>query len=354
MNPFAAIGRGVLSILAETGRFSAFAFRAIAACFSPPVFLNQLWRQCLQVGYFSLPVIGLTAVFIGAALALNIYTGGSRFNAEQFVPQIVVLGIVRELGPVLAGLMLSGRVSAGIAAEIGTMRVTEQIDAMSTLSTDPFRFLVAPRVLAAVICVPVLVAIADIIGVMGGYLVSVYEPRFQRHDLFAQHVRFYAAERRGSRPHQSRRLRLHHRGDGRLSGLQFQRRRAWRWPRHHQRGGRLHRDDPRHQLRDHGGVCRMSDTPKLQLVGLKKNLRGRQVLDGVDLDVAPGRSLVIIGGSGQGKSVTIKCAQRIMKPDAGKVLVDGDDVICIRAGKTAMRRSANSACCSRARPCSTA
>jgi phospholipid/cholesterol/gamma-HCH transport system permease protein len=178
MNPFAAIGRAVLSILAEVGRFSAFAFRSIAAIFSPPIFLSQLWRQCAQVGYFSLPVIGLTAVFIGAALALNIYTGGSRFNAEQFVPQIVVLGIVRELGPVLAGLMLSGRVSAGIAAEIGTMRVTEQIDAMSTLSTDPFRFLIAPRVLAAVICVPVLVAIADIIGVMGGYLVSVHSLNF--------------------------------------------------------------------------------------------------------------------------------------------------------------------------------
>jgi phospholipid/cholesterol/gamma-HCH transport system permease protein len=178
MNPFAAIGRGVLSMLAETGRFSAFAFRAASACFAPPIFVSQLWRQCLQVGYFSLPVIGLTAVFIGAALALNIYTGGSRFNAEQFVPQIVVLGIVRELGPVLAGLMLSGRVSAGIAAEIGTMRVTEQIDAMGTLSTDPFRFLVAPRVLSAVICVPILVLIADIIGVMGGYLVSVYSLNF--------------------------------------------------------------------------------------------------------------------------------------------------------------------------------
>jgi phospholipid/cholesterol/gamma-HCH transport system permease protein len=89
------------------------------------------------------------------------------------VPNIVVLGITRELGPVLAGLMLAGRVSAGIAAEIGTMRVTEQIDAMTTLSTDPFRFLIAPRVLAATLCLPILVLVADIIGVMGGYLVAV-------------------------------------------------------------------------------------------------------------------------------------------------------------------------------------
>jgi phospholipid/cholesterol/gamma-HCH transport system permease protein len=173
INPFAPIGRGVIGVLAETGRFSAFAGRAASACFSPPLFLGQFARQCLQIGYFSLPVIGLTAVFIGAALALNIYVGGARFNAESFVPNIVVLGITRELGPVLAGLMLAGRVSAGIAAEIGTMRVTEQLDAMTTLSTDPFRFLIAPRLLAATLMLPLLVVVADIIGVMGGYLVAV-------------------------------------------------------------------------------------------------------------------------------------------------------------------------------------
>jgi phospholipid/cholesterol/gamma-HCH transport system permease protein len=127
----------------------------------------------LRIGWLSLPVVGLTAVFIGAALALNIYTGGARFNAEQFVPNIVVLGITRELGPVLAGLMLAGRVSAGLAAEIGTMRVTEQIDALSTLSTDPMRFLIAPRLVAAVATFPILVLVADIIGVMGGYLVGI-------------------------------------------------------------------------------------------------------------------------------------------------------------------------------------
>lgn len=172
INPFAPIGRAVLGLLAEIGRFSAFAGRAVAACFTPPFFVGQLGRQCAQIGYFSLPVIGLTAVFIGAALALNIYVGGARFNAEQFVPNIVVLGITRELGPVLAGLMLAGRVSAGIAAEIGTMRVTEQIDAMTTLSTDPFKFLIAPRLLAATLTLPILVLVADIIGVMGGYAVA--------------------------------------------------------------------------------------------------------------------------------------------------------------------------------------
>jgi phospholipid/cholesterol/gamma-HCH transport system permease protein len=173
VNPLASIGRGTIAIFSEIGHFASFAGRAVAACFSPPIFTGQILRQCLQIGYFSLPVIGVTAVFIGAALALNIYVGGARFNAEQFVPNIVVLGITRELGPVLAGLMLAGLVSAGIAAEIGTMRVTEQIDAMTTLSTDPFRFLVAPRILAATLTLPILVLVADMIGVMGGYLVAV-------------------------------------------------------------------------------------------------------------------------------------------------------------------------------------
>ena len=172
MTPFHQIGHATLGILRETGQFATFAGRAIAGVFTPPFYFAQWLRQALQIGYYSLPVVGLTAVFIGAALALNIFTGGSRFNAEQFVPNIVVLGITRELGPVLAGLMLAGRVSAGIAAEIGTMRVTEQIDAMTTLSTDPFKFLVAPRVLAATLCLPLLVLIADTIGVMGGYLVA--------------------------------------------------------------------------------------------------------------------------------------------------------------------------------------
>jgi phospholipid/cholesterol/gamma-HCH transport system permease protein len=170
--PLASIGRTTLAMLREIGAIAHFAGRGLAASFTTPFFAGQLVRQLWRIGYLSLPVVGLTAIFIGAALALNIYTGGARFNAEQFVPNIVVLGITRELGPVLAGLMLAGRVSAGLAAEIGTMRVTEQIDALSTLSTDPFRFLIAPRLLAATLSLPLLVLIADVIGVLGGYVVA--------------------------------------------------------------------------------------------------------------------------------------------------------------------------------------
>ena len=172
LRPVRSVGRSVLAALRQAGAVTLFAGRGVAAVFSPPWFFGQLGRQILGVGYFSLPVVGLTAVFTGAALALNIYTGGGRFNAEQIMPQIVALGITRELGPVLAALMLAGRVSAAMAAEIGAMRATEQIDALQTLSTDPYRYLIAPRLAAAVLTLPVLTLVADIIGIAGGWLVA--------------------------------------------------------------------------------------------------------------------------------------------------------------------------------------
>ena len=160
LRPFRLIGRTVLAGFREIGRIATFSGRVLLACITPVIYLREVLRQCLKIGFFSLPVVGLTAVFIGAALALNIYTGGARFNAEQFVPNIVVVGITRELGPVLAALMLAGRVSAGIAAEIGAMRVTEQIDALLTLSAKPERYLYAPRVIAGILTLPLLVWIA--------------------------------------------------------------------------------------------------------------------------------------------------------------------------------------------------
>jgi phospholipid/cholesterol/gamma-HCH transport system permease protein len=167
-----AVGRSTISLTRTAGRVAIFAGRGLAAVATPPFFFGQFLRQLAAIGWFSLPVVGLTAVFTGAALALNIYTGGGRFNAEQIMPQIVALGITRELGPVLAALMLAGRVSAAIAAEIGAMRATEQIDALHTLSTDPFRYLIAPRLAAAVITLPLLTVVADIIGVAGGWTVA--------------------------------------------------------------------------------------------------------------------------------------------------------------------------------------
>jgi phospholipid/cholesterol/gamma-HCH transport system permease protein len=172
LGPVRLLGRLTLGLLRRVGAVVVFTGRGLRAAASPPLFLDQLVRQLLAIGYFSLPVIGLTAAFTGAALALNIFTGGGRLNAEEAMPQIVALGITRELGPVLAALMLAGRVSAAIAAELGAMRATEQIEALETLSTDPFRYLVAPRMVAAIISLPLLTAVADVIGIAGGWLVA--------------------------------------------------------------------------------------------------------------------------------------------------------------------------------------
>ena len=171
--PVAAIGRLVLGGLATLGRLALFGVEAVSHLFRPPFYPKEFLHALMQIGWFSLPVVGMTALFTGGALALQIYAGGARFSAESVVPSIVAIGMVRELGPVLGGLMVAARIASSIAAEIGTMKVTEQIDALVTLSTHPMKYLTVPRVLAATLAVPVLVAVGDSIGIFGGYLVGV-------------------------------------------------------------------------------------------------------------------------------------------------------------------------------------
>ncbi|NBX74081.1 MAG: ABC transporter permease [Alphaproteobacteria bacterium] len=171
-NPLALIGRTFLHFLAMAGQFAIFMGKAVGHVFRPPFYFGQIGQQCLTIGYYSLPVIAMTALFAGMVLALQSYTGFSRFNAESAIANVVALSITRELGPVLAGLMVAGRIGASIAAELGTMRVTEQIDALTTLSTNPMKYLVVPRLLAGTLTMPLLVLVADVIGIMGGYVVS--------------------------------------------------------------------------------------------------------------------------------------------------------------------------------------
>lgn len=178
MNPLAAIGRIFLHFLEVVGRISLFTVSATSHCLRPPWYPLLIGRQMMDIGYFSLPVVGLTALFTGMVLALQSYTGFARFSAEGAVATVVVLSVTRELGPVIAGLMVAGRIGASMAAEIGTMRVTEQIDALSTLATNPFKYLVAPRLIAGLTMLPLLVVVADIIGVFGGYVVGVYKLGF--------------------------------------------------------------------------------------------------------------------------------------------------------------------------------
>ncbi|MEQ8967034.1 MAG: ABC transporter permease [Azospirillaceae bacterium] len=178
MTFLAAVGRTFLAFLTAIGRLSIFTAYAVMHCVRPPFYGRLFVRQMIDIGYYSLPVVGLTALFTGMVLALQSYSSFARFNAEDAVATVVVLSMTRELGPVLGGLMVAGRIGASMAAEIGTMRVTEQIDALTTLSTNPFKYLVVPRLVAGLTMLPVLVLVADVVGVFGGFLIGVYKLDF--------------------------------------------------------------------------------------------------------------------------------------------------------------------------------
>jgi phospholipid/cholesterol/gamma-HCH transport system permease protein len=194
MTFLATIGRVFLNFLAITGSIVTFAATALSHAVRPPFYPRLVLRQMIDIGYYSLPVVGLTAIFTGMVLALQTYTGFSRFAAESAIPNVVVLSMTRELGPVIAGLMVAGRIGAAIAAEIGTMRVTDQIDALTTLSTNPFKYLVAPRLVAGLAMLPLLVLVADIIGVFGGFLVSTYKLDFNAASYISRTTEFLRAE----------------------------------------------------------------------------------------------------------------------------------------------------------------
>jgi phospholipid/cholesterol/gamma-HCH transport system permease protein len=181
MNPLdgaASVGRFTIGAVRGAGAATLFAGTGLSHLLRPPFYGRMVLQQFIEFAFFSLPVVALTAVFSGMVIALQSYTGFARFNAESATASVVVLSVVRELAPVLAGLMVAGRVGAAMAAELGTMRVTDQIDALTTLSTNPMKYLVAPRLLAGLLALPLLVVIADILGVAGGFLVATVKLGF--------------------------------------------------------------------------------------------------------------------------------------------------------------------------------
>ena len=184
------LGRAVIDACAHAGAITLFAAEGISHLFRPPFYGRLFLRAFIEFAYFSLPVVALTAIFSGMVIALDSYTGFARFSAESAMANLVVLAVVRELGPVLAGLMLAGRLGAAMAAELGTMRVTDQIDALTTLSTNPMKYLVAPRLLAGTLAAPLLVVVADILGVFGGFLVATLKLGFVPHIYLQNTINF--------------------------------------------------------------------------------------------------------------------------------------------------------------------
>jgi phospholipid/cholesterol/gamma-HCH transport system permease protein len=168
-----ALGRMVLRLLEELGRFFQMLARGAAWAVRPPYDVPEHFRQMVRVGVDSIPVVFLTTLFTGMVMALQTFNGFARFHAEDFVGSVVALSLTRELSPVLTALMVTGRVGSSMAAELGTMRVTEQIDALTALGTEPVQYLVVPRVAASILMMPLLVMLGDAVGMYGGYLVAV-------------------------------------------------------------------------------------------------------------------------------------------------------------------------------------
>jgi len=171
---FKFIERGVVRFCFEIGSIFVLLLKSVVWIFRPPLQLKLIASQMEEFGVRSLPVVLLTGAFTGMVFALQSYQGFQRFGAETLIGPVVSLSVCRELAPVLTALMVAGRAGSSMAAEIGTMKVTEQIDALETLATNPVKYLVVPRLLSGIIMLPILTMFADSIGILGGYVVSVH------------------------------------------------------------------------------------------------------------------------------------------------------------------------------------
>lgn len=173
LNFVSLVGRLFLKLVKLLGVYTELFCIFLVKVILPPYYFKNFLKEFLEVGFFSLPVVALTALFSGMVLALQTYTSFTILPSEGVVANVVAVALARELAPVLTALMVAGRISSSAAAEIGTMKVTEQVDALYTLSVNPVKFLISPKIAAGLLCLPLLVLIADVIGIMGGYFVSV-------------------------------------------------------------------------------------------------------------------------------------------------------------------------------------
>jgi phospholipid/cholesterol/gamma-HCH transport system permease protein len=167
------LGAVVLSLLSYLGRLGLFLLQAVGLIVVPPLKVQRVLRQVQFVGARSLLVIALTGLFTGMVLALQGYYTLTRFGSEAYLGPAVAISLITELGPVLSALMVTGRAGSAIAAEIGIMRITEQIDALEVMALNPIRYLVVPNVVAGIIALPLLGALFAVIGIYGGYLIGV-------------------------------------------------------------------------------------------------------------------------------------------------------------------------------------
>lgn len=173
LEPAGRLGRGSAGFIRETGRMGIFLVRTLACVCMPPLKFARVLKQIRFIGFDSLLVVVLTGAFAGMVLAFQGFHTLVKLGSTAFLGPMVGLALLRELGPVLTALMVTGRAGSAVAAEIGIMRITEQIDELEVLGLNPYRYLVVPNFLAALVAVPLLTAVFDVVGILGGYLVGV-------------------------------------------------------------------------------------------------------------------------------------------------------------------------------------
>jgi phospholipid/cholesterol/gamma-HCH transport system ATP-binding protein len=294
------IGAVIEKHVERMGRLTLLFFSILKGIVRPPFEAGNIVKQMLEIGVNSLPVVLVTAVFTGMVLALQSYTGFKRFGAEGFVGTVVALSMTRELGPVLSALIVTGRAGAAMAAELGTMRVTEQIDALEAMATNPIKYLIVPRFITGMIMLPALTVVSDIVGIAGGYLVNVI--------LLGSNAKSYMRSTWDF-------LQFQDIYSGLIKACFF---------------GAAFRC--RLFINDHTYIRLFFVFVAISMIELRdihKYFEGNHVLRGASLKVEKGESLVVIGGSGSGKSVLLKHIIGLLKPDRGTVLVNSTDLSLI-------------------------
>ena len=351
------VGTGVLGLFEFVGAIATFGGRAVVEAVRPPYEAREILRHLFQFGYRSAPLI-LTAGFaIGIVLSMHTRASLERFGAEAMIPAGLAIALIRETGPLTAGLLVAGRVGAGIGAEIGAMKVTEQIDALEANAVDAFKYLAVTRIIALMIAMPLLTIMMDFAGIFGGYVAEaavsgmswqrVLRARLQLHRLLGHHPR----------DAENHRVRLSDCGRVQLSRLHDE-------PRHRRRRRGVHaqrrhgvdadhseRRDPRedHLLLLSGGVGMNA----VRFDHVSKAFGALKVLDDISFEIPTGQAFCLLGRSGTGKSVTLRHIVGLVQPDSGKVFVEERDIT--RARRARARRAFGStwAFCFRTPRCST-
>ena len=342
-------GEGAITILAWVGRYAIFCGRALRDVVRPPYEGGELARQMYEIGWRSVPLIASSGFAIGVVLSMHTRASLERFGAEAMIPAGLAIALIRETGPLTAGLLMSGRVGAGIGAELGAMQVTEQIDALEASAVDSFKFLAVTRILACVLSLPLLTVVMDFAGMLGRVPGGARDHEHELCPLF--HSRLLAGRVPGlhSGHVEDGGLRVHHRIGGVFPGIRDSRRyRGRRSGQHPQRGARVpvpHRGQRRARAADllpvSGGSFVRPNGSAIRLEHVSKAFGALPVLRDVSFEVKPGQAFCILGRSGTGKSVTLKHIMGLLQPDAGRIFVENEEITRLDGRRPRSRAAAD-------------